>query len=116
MLRFMGSQRVGHDRATELNALEFVSGINQKEKIPDEIGHRIGIFYFPWWLGSKESACSAGDTGLIPGLGRFPGRGHGNTLQYSCLEYPMDRGSLADYSPWGHKESDMTEQLNNKNT
>ena len=32
------------------------------------------------------------DAGLIPGLGRFPGRGHGNPLQYSCLENPMDRG------------------------
>ena len=44
------------------NALEFVSGINQKEKILDEIGHRIGMFYFPWWLSSKESACNAEDT------------------------------------------------------
>ena len=33
------------------------------------------------------------DAGLIPGLGRFPGRGHGNPLQYSCLENPMDRGA-----------------------
>ena len=33
------------------------------------------------------------DTGLIPGSGRFPGRGHGNPLQYSCLENPMDRGA-----------------------
>ena len=40
----------------------------------------------------KESACNAGDLGSIPGLGRSPGRGHGNPLQYSCLENPMDRG------------------------
>ena len=40
----------------------------------------------------KESACNAGDPGLIPGLGRSPGGGHGNPLQYSCLENPMDRG------------------------
>ena len=33
------------------------------------------------------------DTGLIPGLGRSPGEGHGNPLQYSCLENPMDRGA-----------------------
>ena len=39
----------------------------------------------------KESACSAGDTGSIPGLRRSHGRGHGNPLQYSCLENPMDR-------------------------
>ena len=43
---------------------------------------------------SKESACNArGDPGFIPGLGRSPGEGHGNPLQYSCLENPMDRGA-----------------------
>ena len=41
----------------------------------------------------KEPACIAGDPGLIPGLGRSPGEGNGNTLQYSCLENPMDRGA-----------------------
>ena len=39
-----------------------------------------------------ESACSVGDLGLIPGLGRYPGEGNGNPLQCSCLENPMDRG------------------------
>ena len=39
----------------------------------------------------KESTCNAGDLGLIPGLGRPPGGGHGKPLQYSCLENPMDR-------------------------
>ena len=39
----------------------------------------------------KEFACNAGDLGLIPGLGRSPGEGNGNLLQYSCLENPMDR-------------------------
>ena len=39
----------------------------------------------------KESACKAGDAGLIPGLGRSPGEGNGNPLQYSCLENPHDR-------------------------
>ena len=38
-------------------------------------------------------ARDTGDTGSVPGLGRFPGRGHGNPLQYSCLENPMDRGA-----------------------
>ena len=38
-------------------------------------------------------AGAAGDEGSIPGLGRFPGGGHGNPLQYSCLENPMDRGA-----------------------
>ena len=44
----------------------------------------------------KNPPANAGyvkDTGLIPGLGRFPGGGHGNTLQYPCLENPMDRGA-----------------------
>ena len=60
---------------------------------------------------SKESSCSAEDLGLIPGLGRLPGGGHGNSLQYCCLENPHGQRSLADYSPWGHKESDTTQQL-----
>ena len=45
------------------------------------------------WLSGKESTCNAGDTGLITGSGRFPGGGHSNPLQYSCLENPMDRGA-----------------------
>ena len=43
--------------------------------------------------GGKESACNAGDPGLIPGSGRSPEEGNGNPLQYSCLENPMDRGA-----------------------
>ena len=41
----------------------------------------------------KASACNEGDLGSIPGLGRSPGEGNGNPLQYSCLENPMDRGA-----------------------
>ena len=48
--------------------------------------------YFPGSSDGKESACNAGDPGLIPGLGRSPGEGNGNPLQYCCLENPMDRG------------------------
>ena len=59
-----------------------------------------------------ESVCDAGDLGSIPGLGRSPGRGHGNPLQYSCLENPHGQRSLARSSPWSHKESDTTERLN----
>ena len=52
------------------------------------------------------------DTGLIPGLGRSPGGGHGNPLQYSCLENPMDRGARQPaYSPWGHTELATTSDL-----
>ena len=48
---------------------------------------------FPHSSVGKESACNAGDLGSIPGLGRSPGEGNGNPLQYSCLENPMDRGA-----------------------
>ena len=51
------------------------------------------------------------DGGSILGLGRSPGGGHGNSLQYSCLENPMDNRSLAGYSPWNCKEPDMTESI-----
>ena len=46
---------------------------------------------FPSSLDDKASACNAGDPDSIPGLGRSPGEGNGNPLQYSCLENPMDR-------------------------
>ena len=48
---------------------------------------------FPGGSDSKESACSAGDPGLIPWLGRYPGEGNDNPLQYTCLENSMDRGA-----------------------
>ena len=60
---------------------------------------------------SKESAYNGRDLGSVPGLGRSPGGGHGNPLQYSCLENLYGQRSLAGYSPWGRKASDMTEQL-----
>ena len=72
---------------------------------------RIGIYGLPWWLSGKESAGKAGDAGSIPGSGRSPGGGHGNPLQYSCLENPHGQRSLAGCSPRGRKESDTTEQL-----
>ena len=64
-----------------------------------------------WWsdqafqIADKESACSVGDLGLIPGVGRSLGEGKGYPLHYSGLENSID------YSPWGLKESDMTERL-----
>ena len=57
----------------------------------------------------KESTCNAGNPSQIPGLGRSPGGGHGNPLQYSCLENPHGQRSLVGYSPWGCKELDTTE-------
>ena len=71
---------------------------------------------------SKESAWNAADAGSIPGSGRSPGEGNGNPLQCSCLTNSTDRGAwwaiqsmgsqrVGQYSPWGLKESDMTEWL-----
>ena len=57
----------------------------------------------------KESTCNAGALGSVPGLSRSHGGGHGNPLQYSCLENPHGQRSLAGYSSWGRKELDMTE-------
>ena len=57
----------------------------------------------------KNPLANVGDTGSIPGpnsvsgSGRFPGEGNGNSLQYSCLGNPMDRGGLTGYTPWGCK-------------
>ena len=51
------------------------------------------ILDFPCGSAGKESACNAGDGGLIPELGRSPGEGDGNQLQQSCLEKSMDRGA-----------------------
>ena len=59
---------------------------------------------FPGGSDGKASACSSGDPGSIPGLGRSPGEGNGNALQYSCLENSMDKRSLGIYSPQGHEE------------
>ena len=60
---------------------------------------------------SKKSACHVGYLGSIPGSGRAPGEGNGYSFQYSCLENPHGQRSLAGHSPWGHRESDMTERL-----
>ena len=76
----IGSQRVGHDWVT----FTFTLG-------------------FPHTSVGEESTCSAGDPDSTPGWGRSPGEENGNPLQYSCLENPIDKRSLAGYSPWGHK-------------
>ena len=55
--------------------------------------HLIVHLGFPHSSVGKESACSAGDLALIPGLGRSPGEGNGSPLQYSYLENPMERGA-----------------------
>jgi len=55
-----------------------------------KVAHYLG---FPGGSVGKESTCSTGDMGLIPGSGRSPGKGNGNPLQYSCLGNHMDRGA-----------------------
>ena len=67
----------------------------------------------PQWLSGKEPACNAGDAGnqsSTPGSGRSPGGGHGNPLQYSRLENPMDRGAWQTPAH-GVTESDMIEAI-----
>ena len=61
----------------------------------------------PCFSSGKETTCSAGDLGLIPGLGRSPGKGEGYLLQY----FIFGLENSIDYSPWGCKELDMTERL-----
>ena len=65
---------------------------------------------FPGGSDGKASVYNVGGPGSIPGLGRSCGEGNGNPLQYYCLESHGQR-SRVSYSPWGHKESDMTERL-----
>ena len=110
---------------TELNSTELVHSI----KIPPDyllkpssyfqLGHfflSLGLFFsliipmgFPSSSSGKESTCTAGNPGSIPGLRGFPGGGHGNPLQYSCLENPHRQRSQVGYSSLGCKESDITE-------
>ena len=66
---------------------------------------------FPGDSDNKEPACNVGDLGSIPRSGRSPGGGHGNALQFSCLENLPGQRSLVGCSSWGCKESDMTEWL-----
>ena len=61
----------------------------------------------------KNLSANTGDMSSIPGSGRSPGEGNGNTIQYSCLENPIDRGAWRATVHGVTKELDMTKQLNN---
>ena len=65
--------------------------VNDKWVLAKGIRH-LPLRVFPGGSHGKESICNTGDRGLIPGLGKSPGEGNGNQLQYSCLENPIDRG------------------------
>ena len=75
-------------------------------------------FYgLPRWFIGKESAYNErdiGDVGSIPGSGRFPGRGHGNRLQYSCLENPTDRGAWKAAVHRARKRQKQLKQLSTR--
>ena len=70
---------------------------------------------FPGGSVIKNPLASAGDSGVTPGSGGFPGGGNGNPLQCSCLDDPMDRGAWGAIAHGVEKESDTTEQQNNTN-
>ena len=120
-LGFPGSLAGKESIRLQCRRLQFNSWV---QKIPwrkDRLSTPV-LLGFPGGSYGKECTCNAGDLGLIPGLGRSLGEGNGNLLQYSGLENSMDRKawwttvqgiakSRTGYSPWGHKESDMTEQL-----
>ena len=79
-----------------------ISALQIRPSIPYFLG-------FPGGLDSKEAACNAREPGSISGFRRSPEEQNGNSLQYSCLENPHGQRRLAGYSPWDHKESNMTE-------
>ena len=78
-------------------AVDIIAKTNYIEQLPME------TMGFPGGLTGKESTCNVGDLDSIPSLGRSPEGGHGNPLQYSCLNNPYGQRSLVGYSPWGHR-------------
>ena len=93
-------QLVKNPRAMRETPVQFLGGeiCWRMDKLPTPV-----FLGFPCGSGGKESICSVGGLGSIPGLGRSPGEGNGYPLQYSGLENSMD------YTVHGHKESDTTE-------
>ena len=85
----------------------------RKSSVPLPEDYIKGAVRIPWCFpggsNGKESACNAGDQGSIPELGRSPGEGNGNPLQYSCVENPMDGGAWWAVVHGVAKELDRTE-------
>ena len=112
MLQFMGWKRVGYDLVIEQQQIYCDNHFMMyKSQIITLYTLNLYTAVLPGGSDGKESSCKVGDLSSIPGLGRSPGGVHGNPLQYSCLENPHGQRSLVGYSPWGRKESDMTERL-----
>ena len=88
------AQRVRNPAATQETLVQFLGREDplRRDRLPTILG-------LPWGSGGKESASNEGDLGSIPELGRTPGGGRGNPLQYSCLENPPGQRGLAAYSP-----------------
>ena len=74
------------------------------------------VHSFPSGSDSKESTCNVGDLGSIPRLGRFPGGGYGNPLQYSCLENPHRLKSLAGLQSVGSQRDEHDGATKHKHT
>ena len=87
------------------------SELHSQEFIRELVGFLYLFYGLPCNSADKESDCNEGDPGSIPGLGRSPGGEYGKPRQYSCLESPHEHRNLEGYSPWDHKELDMTELL-----
>ena len=74
------------------------------------------MYRLPWWIRVKNPPTNAGDTGLLPGSGRSPEEGNGNSLQYSCLESPTDRGAWRAAVHGVTKSQTPLKQLSNMKT
>ena len=95
----VGEKRINLEERSELAALSLeLSSQNDQ--------------FVSWCFSGKESACNAGDSGLIPGSGRSPGGGHDKPPPAFLPGESHGQGGLMDYSPWGRRESDTTERVN----
>ena len=65
--------------------------LGQEDPLEKEMATHSSILGLHWCSDSKESTCNVGDLGSVPRLGRAPGEGHGNPLQFSCLENPHEQ-------------------------
>ena len=90
--------RAGMRRDRTVEALDWMALNNERVSVLKGV---------PGGSHSKESPCKEGDLGWIPVSERSPGKGNGNTLQYSCLENSMDRRAWWAYSPWGHSQTQL---------